>query len=150
MVHPINAYYLISHFVYNQIINSKKSSPKKNMAGKAVYWNIQFSSKEEYHACLSTPSVLSYIRHKDFAEFDNEKRRYVWKIRLKKSTTVSNLKNIFHEFQLEFIQTLVRTQEPITRKMEYVKKKANKRLMKDIEKRRKEDIKLWRLIKQLE
>jgi len=119
------------------------------MAGKAVYWIVQFESKEQYHACSSSPSILKYMRKKEIAEFDNATKSYLWNVRLKKATTPTNLRNIFYEYQAKFIQSVIRTQIPVSRKAEYLRKKENKRVVKEETKKKREDAKLWRLIQQL-
>lgn len=136
------------------------------MTGKAVVWLIHFQSKEQYHLCLSTPQILSYLRRHEPADYVEETKSYQCKIVLKRITSVTNLSNIFHGYKIRAEQVIVKTDNPINREMEctdcYVsiksklplcidkKMKAKKTLAKETTKKKKEDAKLWRLIRQLE
>jgi hypothetical protein len=135
------------------------------MSGKAKNWLINFPSKEQYHACLSTPQIVSYIKKYQPGESEEETNRYRCEIKLKKSTTVTNLKNIFYGYQVRISQVMIRTNNPVTRRSECItfyfsisnfnvlldiKKKLKKIQLKEDEKKRKQDVRIWRLIKNLE
>jgi len=90
------------------------------MSGRAKQWTINFNSLREYHQCLEDPQVISFIRHKDHAEFNNESNSYSWKVKLRKLTSINTVRKILMKHNVTIYQTIIRTLNPVTRKQERI------------------------------
>jgi len=77
-------------------------------------WTVSFKTKQEYHRCLLDPAIISQIKQKDHACFNNQE--YNWNVTLKKRNWTTSVGYIFDKYQVRIQPSNIQTKPGTDRK----------------------------------